>query len=216
MTTQFTHELQRLRDLAEQLEHGSVPSFRFHEHDCASPLPRSYQWADGSAYVNHVELVRKARGAEMPESFWTDPLMYQGGSDSFLGPRDPIPAFDEAHGIDFEAEIAVMRAEKAKALGIRIYTIGAGTRGMAPFPTTNMFGQTVYQNMPVEIDEATMWPEMAHRPVAGFRLSVSASRPPAVPAHKCMTPSTSTKPNATLQRWATNAPPTTPAASKPA
>lgn len=98
----------RLRDLAEQLEHGSVPSFRFHEHDCASPLPRAYQWADGSAYVNHVELVRKARGAQMPESFWTDPLMYQGGSDSFLSPRDPIPAISEAHGIDFEAEIAVI------------------------------------------------------------------------------------------------------------
>jgi fumarylacetoacetate (FAA) hydrolase len=79
----------RLADLAEGLEHGSVPSFRFHEHDCASPLPRAYQWVDGSAYVNHVELVRKARGAEMPESFWTDPLMYQGGSDAFLGPRPP-------------------------------------------------------------------------------------------------------------------------------
>ena len=101
----------RLRDLAEQLEHGSVPAFRFHEHDCASPLPRAYQWADGSAYVNHVELVRKARGAEMPASFWTDPLMYQGGSDSFLGPRDPIPAIDEAHGIDFEAEVAVITGD---------------------------------------------------------------------------------------------------------
>ncbi len=62
-----------LADLAEGLEHGSVPAFRFHEHDCASPLPRAYQWVDGSAYVNHVELVRKARGAELPESFWTDP-----------------------------------------------------------------------------------------------------------------------------------------------
>jgi fumarylacetoacetate (FAA) hydrolase len=74
----------RLAGLAEQLEHGSVPSFRFHEHDAASPLPRAYQWIDGSAYVNHVELVRKARGAEMPPSFWSDPLMYQGGSDSLL------------------------------------------------------------------------------------------------------------------------------------
>jgi fumarylacetoacetate (FAA) hydrolase len=100
-----------LRDLAEGLEHGSVPSFRFHERDCASPLPRAYQWADGSAYVNHVELVRKARGAEMPASFWTDPLMYQGGSDSFLGPRDPIPMADEAYGIDFEAEIAVVTGD---------------------------------------------------------------------------------------------------------
>ena len=67
-----------------------MPAARFHEHDAHSPLPRAYQWADGSAYVNHVELVRKARGAEMPESFWTDPLIYQGGSDSFIGPRDPI------------------------------------------------------------------------------------------------------------------------------
>ena len=98
----------RLADLAESLEHGSVPSFRFHEHDCAAPLPRACQWLDASAYVNHVELVRKARGAEMPESFWTDPLMYQGGSDSNLGPRQPVRARSEDHGIDFEGEIAVM------------------------------------------------------------------------------------------------------------
>lgn len=101
----------RLIDLSEQLEHGSVPSFRFHEHDCSSPLPRAYQWADGSAYVNHVELVRKARGAEMPESFWTDPLMYQGGSDCFLGPRDPIAMADEAWGIDLEAEVTVVTGD---------------------------------------------------------------------------------------------------------
>ena len=80
----------------------------FDQAACHSPLPRAYQWADGSAYVNHVELVRKARGAEMPESFWTDPLMYQGGSDSFIGPRDNIPMGDEAWGIDFEAEIVVV------------------------------------------------------------------------------------------------------------
>ena len=80
----------------------------FDQADCASPLPRAYQWADGSAYVNHVELVRKARGAEMPASFWTDPLMYQGGSDSFLGPRENIVMADEAWGIDFEAEVAVV------------------------------------------------------------------------------------------------------------
>lgn len=101
----------RLADLAEQLEHGSVPSFRFHEHECASPLPRAYQWADGSAYVNHVELVRNARGAAMPESFWTDPLIYQGGSDSFLGPRDPIVMADEAWGIDMEGEVAVVTGD---------------------------------------------------------------------------------------------------------
>ena len=97
-----------LEALAESLDHGSVPSERFHEHDAHSPLPRAYQWADGSAYVNHVELVRKARGAELPESFWTDPLMYQGGSDSFLGPRDPIVMADDAWGIDMEGEIAVI------------------------------------------------------------------------------------------------------------
>ena len=98
----------RLHALAESLEHEAVPRGRFHERDAASPLPRAYQWADGSAYVNHVELVRKARGAEMPESFWTDPLMYQGGSDSFLSPRDPIPLADEAWGCDLEAEIVVV------------------------------------------------------------------------------------------------------------
>ena len=98
----------RLEALAESLEHEAVPRGRFHERDAASPLPRAYQWADGSAYVNHVELVRKARGADMPESFWTDPLMYQGGSDSFLSPRDPIPLADEAWGCDLEAEIVVV------------------------------------------------------------------------------------------------------------
>ncbi|GGB49840.1 2-keto-4-pentenoate hydratase [Roseibium aquae] len=98
----------KLQVLAESLSHDAVPSLRFHEHDAMSPLPRAYQWADGSAYVNHVELVRKARGAEMPDSFWTDPLMYQGGSDTFLGPRDPIVMGDEAWGIDMEGEVAVI------------------------------------------------------------------------------------------------------------
>lgn len=80
----------------------------FDETKCHSPLPRAFQWADGSAYVNHVELVRKARNAEMPESFWTDPLMYQGGSDAFLGPRDDIEMADTDWGIDMEAEVAVI------------------------------------------------------------------------------------------------------------
>ncbi|SFT72690.1 fumarylacetoacetate hydrolase family protein [Mesorhizobium sp. YR577] len=97
-----------LAALAESLETGAVPSQRFHEHDAHSPLPRAYQWADGSAYVNHVELVRKARGATLPESFLTDPLMYQGGSDSFIGPRDPILLADEAYGADMEGEVAVI------------------------------------------------------------------------------------------------------------
>lgn len=83
-------------------------AFAFDANQMASPLPRAYQWADGSAYVNHVELVRKARGAEMPSNFWTDPLMYQGGSDSFLSPTEPIVVESEAYGIDFESEIAVI------------------------------------------------------------------------------------------------------------
>jgi fumarylacetoacetate (FAA) hydrolase len=100
-----------LRGLAESLDHGAVPRERFHEHDAHSPLPRAYQWADGSAYVNHVALVRKARAADMPDSFWTDPLMYQGGSDSFLAPRDPIPLKDEAWGCDLEGEVAVITGD---------------------------------------------------------------------------------------------------------
>jgi len=96
-------QLQRVYDELNKQGGASLDPSRLH-----SPLPRAYQWADGSAYVTHVELVRKARGAEMPPSFWTDPLMYQGGSDSFIGPTDPILAADEAWGIDFEAEVAVV------------------------------------------------------------------------------------------------------------
>ena len=95
-----------LQKLAARVDGGAGQPFD--ESLCDSPLPRAYQWADGSAYVNHVELVRKARGAEMPASFWTDPLMYQGGSDSFLAPREPIRMADEAWGIDFEAEVVVV------------------------------------------------------------------------------------------------------------
>jgi fumarylacetoacetate (FAA) hydrolase len=100
-----------LRNLATDLNHGAIPRDRFHERDAASPLPRAYQWADGSAYVNHVALVRQARGAEMPDSFWHDPLMYQGGSDAFLGPRDNIPLADESWGCDLEAEIVVVTGD---------------------------------------------------------------------------------------------------------
>jgi fumarylacetoacetate (FAA) hydrolase len=105
----WAHVAPKLALLAEQVEAFSIETIRFREHGCASPLPRAYQWADGSAYVNHVLLARKARAAEMPPSFWTDPLMYQGGSDSFLGPRDPIPLpGDDSLGLDLEAEIAVV------------------------------------------------------------------------------------------------------------
>jgi fumarylacetoacetate (FAA) hydrolase len=98
-----------LEALATKLESGGGDAFD--PANCSSPLPRAFQWADGSAYVNHVELVRKARGAEMPESFWTDPLMYQGGSDSFIGPREAISAATEDWGIDFEAEVAVVMGD---------------------------------------------------------------------------------------------------------
>jgi fumarylacetoacetate (FAA) hydrolase len=102
----------RLEKIYRELNEAAlVGSFSFRPHDCASPLPRAFQWADGSAYVTHVELVRKARGAVMPPSFWTDPLMYQGGSDSFIGPTDDILAADEASGIDFEGEVAVITGD---------------------------------------------------------------------------------------------------------
>jgi len=99
----------KLEDVSNRLNAGDITTTQtFNQDTCESPLPRAYQWADGSAYVNHVELVRKARGAELPDSFWTDPLMYQGGSDSFIGPCDDIPLGSEDWGIDFEAEIAVI------------------------------------------------------------------------------------------------------------
>ncbi len=100
---------QPLNQIYQQLNAGELRDiFTFDATLMTAPLPRAYQWADGSAYVNHVELVRKARGAEMPANFWTDPLMYQGGSDCFLGPMDPIIATDESFGIDFEAEVAII------------------------------------------------------------------------------------------------------------
>ena len=101
----------KLRALATDLRNEAIPMMRFHERDAAAPLPRAYQWADGSAYVNHVALVRQARAADMPDSFWHDPLMYQGGSDGFLGPRDPIPLADEAWGCDMEAEVVVVTGD---------------------------------------------------------------------------------------------------------
>jgi fumarylacetoacetate (FAA) hydrolase len=99
----------QLAAISARLDAGPVPGeLELDPETLAAPFPRGYHWVDGSAYVNHVELVRKARGAEMPPSFWTDPLVYQGGSDDFLGPRDDIAAPDEALGIDMEAEVAVV------------------------------------------------------------------------------------------------------------
>ncbi|HYK80132.1 MAG TPA: hypothetical protein VEU95_10910, partial [Micropepsaceae bacterium] len=105
----WTETAPRLMELSETLNAGrSADSFPFNPADCAAPLPRAYQWADGSAHVVHVELVRKARGAMLPPSFWTDPLIYQGGSYNFIGPTDPICIADESWGIDFESEIAAV------------------------------------------------------------------------------------------------------------
>jgi len=101
----------QLQLLATDLAHEVIPMMRFHERAAAAPLPRAYQWADGSAYMNHVALVRQARGAEMPDSFWTAPLMYQGASDEMLPPRAPIPLADESWGCDLEAEVIVVTGD---------------------------------------------------------------------------------------------------------
>ena len=108
-----------LQALATDLEHEAIPQKRFHEREAAAPLPRAFQWVDGSAYVNHVELVRKARGAELPDSFWHDPLMYQGGSDDLRGARDPITLADESWGCDLEAEICVVTGDVPQGVSVQ-------------------------------------------------------------------------------------------------
>ncbi|MES1264271.1 MAG: fumarylacetoacetate hydrolase family protein, partial [Variovorax sp.] len=123
--------------------------FPFDPAQCMAPLPRAYQRADGSAYINHVELVRKARNAEVPESFYSDPLMYQGGSDDFIGPCDPVVVANEAFGIDFEAEIAVitgdvrMGASAEQSLeGIRLLMLAndVSLRNLIPAELAKGFG----------------------------------------------------------------------------
>jgi fumarylacetoacetate (FAA) hydrolase len=139
----------RLEALATDLEHAVIPRERFHEHDAAAPLPRAYQWADGSAYVNHVELVRRARGAELPASFWQDPLMYQGGSDQFLCPREPIAFHDPAWGLDLEAEVVVVtgdvrqgasREEALEAIRLVGLVNDISLRGLIPDELAKGFG----------------------------------------------------------------------------
>lgn len=108
-----------LQDCYDRLNQNKIAdSFPLRVEALSSPLPRAYQWADGSAYVNHVELVRKARGAELPPDFWTDPLMYQGGSDTFLGPVDDIPLANLDWGLDFEAEVAVITKDTAMGTNV--------------------------------------------------------------------------------------------------
>jgi fumarylacetoacetate (FAA) hydrolase len=140
----------QLVDLYDALNGGRARHpFAFEPRNCMAPLPRAYQWADGSAYVNHVELVRKARGVEMPPEFWTDPLMYQGGSDDFTGPCDDIVSPSEAFGIDFEAEVAVitgdvrMGATPAQAAdGIRLLMLAndVSLRNLIPAELGKGFG----------------------------------------------------------------------------
>ncbi|RLV61521.1 FAA hydrolase family protein [Parashewanella curva] len=140
----------QLKELYEALNDGQLENtVDFDESQCLSPFPRAYQWADGSAYVNHVELVRKARNAEMPETFWTDPLVYQGGSDSFIAPRADIELGSEEWGIDFESEIAVvtddvpMGVTSEKAAGhIKLLMLvnDVSLRGLIPGELAKGFG----------------------------------------------------------------------------
>ena len=139
----------KLQALYTDVEHQTVPCERFHEREALSPLPRAYQWADGSAYINHVELVRKARGAEVPQSFYHDPLMYQGGSDGFLGPRQDIPLGDVAWGCDMEGEIAcitddvpmgVTREGAAGHIKLLMLVNDVSLRGLIPGELAKGFG----------------------------------------------------------------------------
>ncbi|MDP4074929.1 fumarylacetoacetate hydrolase family protein [Acidovorax sp. A1169] len=159
----------QLQDVYDQLNAGRARhAFPFDSAQCMAPLPRAYQWADGSAYLNHVELVRKARNAEVPESFYTDPLMYQGGSDDFIGPCDDVVVPSEAMGIDFEAEIAVitgdvkMGATPEQALdGIRLVMVAndVSLRNLIPAELAKGFGffqskpATAFSPVAVTLDE---------------------------------------------------------------
>ena len=159
----------QLQDLSDALNSGrGRHAFPFDPRQCMAPLPRAYQWADGSAYLNHVELVRKARGAEVPASFYTDPLMYQGGSDDFLGPCDNVVCANEAFGIDFEAEVAVitgdvrMGATPDQALdGIRLVMLAndVSLRNLIPAELAKGFGflqgkpATAFSPVAVTLDE---------------------------------------------------------------
>jgi fumarylacetoacetate (FAA) hydrolase len=140
----------QLQEVYEALNNDAARhAVPFDEKLCHSPLPRAYQWADGSAYINHVELVRRARGAELPPSFLTDPLMYQGGSDSFVGPRDPVYALSEDWGIDLEAEVAVISGDIgmgatpgqcAKAIRLVMLVNDVSLRNLIPNELVKGFG----------------------------------------------------------------------------
>jgi fumarylacetoacetate (FAA) hydrolase len=159
----------QLQDLYETLNQGKARhAFPFEPVQCMAPLPRAYQWADGSAYINHVELVRLARNSQVPANYYTEPLMYQGGSDDFLGPCDDAPFVSEAFGIDFEAEVAVvtgdvpMGATPERALdGIRLVMLANdwSLRHLIPDELAKSFGflqskpATAFSPVAVTLDE---------------------------------------------------------------
>ena len=145
-----------LLETFDRLQDGQArDAFDFDPKQAAAPLPRAYHWADGSAYVTHVELVRKARGAELPESFWTDPLMYMGASDAFIGPCDDIPVENEDWGIDFESEVAAITDDVPAGVApeqarrhIKLLTIlnDVSLRNLIPAELAKQFG--FYQSKP--------------------------------------------------------------------
>lgn len=155
----WSHVESQLNEVYVALNNGELTSeMPFDPALSESPLPRAYQWADGSAYVNHVELVRKARGAEMPPSFWTDPLMYQGGSDAFIGPYDDIPVVTEEWGIDFEGEVAVVTGdvamgataeEAAQSIRLIMLVNDVSLRGLIPNELAKGFG--FFQSKPSSV-----------------------------------------------------------------
>ena len=144
-----------LRKISQALEENQIESETFDPSFCASPLPRAFHWVDGSAYVNHVELVRKARNAEIPDSFWSDPLVYQGVSDTFLAPQEDIKIADEAWGIDFEAEVAVIvddvpmgvsEEDAAQHIQLLMLVNDVSLRNLIPGELSKSFG--FYQSKP--------------------------------------------------------------------
>ena len=158
---------QQLRQVYEALNSGAIEGEAFDQAACHSPLPRTWQWADGSAYINHVELVRRARHSEVPESFYTDPLMYQGGSDGFVDPRAKVVA-QEAWGIDFEAEVTVVTgdipmgatpAQAAKAIRLVMLVNDVSLRNLIPNELAKGFGffqskpATAFSPVAVTLDE---------------------------------------------------------------
>lgn len=180
----------------EALNEGSLGAEDFDEALCESPLPRAFQWADGSAYVNHVELVRKARGAEIPASFWTDPLMYQGGSDDFIGPRDDVLLPSDEWGIDFEGEVAIITddvpmgvsaANAGQHIKLLMLVNDVSLRGLIPGELAKGFGffqskpSSVFSPVAVTPDELdNAWSEnKVHLPLVSYYNRVLFGKPQA-------------------------------------